>query len=240
MHRWMACSILLTAAVAVAGVVVATPPGPSLGAHVFLGEGEGLGSSPAVTAPVETRPAGSILLAFNAGYSGNIGAPSDTYGNRWKPLGAPQSYAGYDDRFGVQAYTALGARGGPGYRLSVTKPAEPAGELSFAFVEVTGASRIASMARSYADPAPLVTSDTVTTTGPATLLAFWWGDGGVKRMSATPLDGFQLIDAFVHLPDESGVQGAVAWRQVTAAGTYRVRWSVEPTQGAALWLIAVE
>jgi hypothetical protein len=84
-----------------------------------------------------------------------------------------------------------------------------------------------------------VASDEITVDGPATLLAFWWGDGGVKSMTATPGDGFQLIDAFVQLPDESGVQGAVAWRQVDAAGTYRVHWTVAPVQGAALWIIAV-
>jgi len=215
-------------------------PGPSLGAHVFLAQGEGLGVTPATTPPVDTQPDGSLFLVFNAGYASNDGPLHDTYGNRWLPLGQPQTYANYGDRFAVRAYVATEGKGGPAHSLSIDKHGEARGELSLPFVEVRHASRVASVARTYAGDALQVASGTVTVDGPATLLAFWWGDGGVKRMRVSPGDGFTLIDAFVQLPDESGVQGAVAWRQVSAAGTYRVHWTVAPVQGAALWLIAVQ
>jgi hypothetical protein len=211
---------------------------PALGAHVFLGQGEGLGVSQAVTAPVDTQPTGSVFIAFNAGYSSNALAPTDTYRNRWKSLGHPATYAGYE-RFDVQGFVAAAGKGGPSHTVSVDKPGEPKGELSLAFVEVRNASRVQAFKQSYADPALIVASDSITVDGPATLLAFWWGDGGVKRMTATPGDGFQLIDSFLQLPDESGVQGAVAWRQVAAAGTYQVHWTVAPVQGAALWIVAI-
>lgn len=214
-----------------------TPP-PSLGAHVFLGQGEGLGVSPAVTPAMDTQASGSVFVIFNAGYSSNDGSPVDSYGNHWKSLGRPLTYAGYD-RFDVRAYIATAGKGGPGHTVSIAKHGEPKGELSLPFVEVRNASRVQAFAQNYADQALVVASDEITVDGPATLLAFWWGDGGVKSMTATPGDGFQLIDAFVQLPDESGVQGAVAWRQVDAAGTYRVHWTVAPVQGAALWIIAI-
>ncbi|APG05443.1 hypothetical protein BJI69_17040 [Luteibacter rhizovicinus DSM 16549] len=217
----------------------ADAPAPSLGAHVFLGQGEGLGVSPAVTPAMETQANGSVFVIFNAGYSNNDGSPVDTYGNRWKPLGHPLVYADYGDRFDVRAYVATAGKGGPGHTVSITKRGEPKGELSLPFVEVRNASRVQAFAQNYAEQALVVASDEITVDGPATLLAFWWGDGGVKRMTATPGDGFQLIDAFLQLPDESGVQGAVAWRQVDAAGTYRVHWTVAPVQGAALWIMAI-
>ena len=219
--------------------IAADAPPPSLGAHVFLGQGEGLGISPAVTPAMDTQASGSVFVVFNAGYSSNDGSPTDTYGNRWKSLGRPLTYADYGDRFNVRAYVASAGKGGPGHTVAIVKRGEPNGELSLPFVEVRNASRVQAFAQNYADKALVVASDDITVDGPATLLAFWWGDGGVKRMTATPGDGFQLIDAFVQLPDESGVQGAVAWRQVSTAGTYRVHWTVAPVQGAALWIIAI-
>jgi hypothetical protein len=220
-------------------VTAADPPPPALGAHVFLGQGEGLGVSPAITRPVDTQASGSVFVVFNAGYANNDSTPSDTYHNRWKTLGRAMTYANYGERFDVKAYVTLAGKGGDAHTVSIVKRGEPAGELSLPFVEVRNASRVQAIAQNYADPALVVASDEIHVDGPATLLAFWWGDGGVKRMNVTPGDGFELIDAFIELPDESGVQGAVAWRQVDSAGTYRVHWTVAPVQGAALWLIAI-
>jgi hypothetical protein len=85
-----------------------------------------------------------------------------------------------------------------------------------------------------------MTSGRVTTTGPAVLVAMWWGDGGVKRMTAVPNNGFAVIDSFLKLPDNSGVQCAVAFKQVSAAGSYDVSWTGVPVQGAILWLFAFQ
>lgn len=236
-HRPLAA--LATALLSTLPAVTLAGPPPALGAHVFLGQGEGLGVSPAVTSPVETQATGSVFVAFNAGYASNDATPTDPYGNRWRPLGRAMTYANYGERFNVKAYIALDGKGGPGHTVSIVKRGEPAGELSLPFVEVRNATRVQAMAQSYADPAPVVASAEIHVDGPATLLAFWWGDGGVKRMTVTPGDGFQVIDSFTTLPDESGVQGVVAWRDVKEAGTYRVHWTSDPEQGAALWLIAI-
>ncbi|SFW22212.1 hypothetical protein [Luteibacter sp. UNCMF366Tsu5.1] len=238
--RFRACVAALAAVMsplALLAMDAATPP--ALGAHVFLGQGEGIGVDPAVTPPMDTQPSGSVFVAFNAGYASNDDAPIDSYRNAWRPLGRSMTYANYGDRFAVRAYVALGGKGGPGHTVSIRKRGEPTGELSLPFVEVRRATRVQAMAQSYADPAPVVASDTIHVDGPATLLAFWWGDGGVKRMTVTPSDGFQVIDTFTTLPDESGVQGVVAWREVKEPGTYRVHWTTEPVQGAALWLMAI-
>jgi hypothetical protein len=79
----------------------------------------------------------------------------------------------------------------------------------------------------------------VTTSGPATLVAFWWGDAGTQgQKNAVPGDGFVRVDAI--LDEGSLVQCAVAVRDVDAAGTYSVTWTATPMQGAQLWLVAVE
>ena len=86
-----------------------------------------------------------------------------------------------------------------------------------------------------------LTSRTVRTTGPATLIAFWWGDGFERDgpgYTAVPNNGFTVTDSV--LMSGSLIQCAVAVRTVSAAGTYDVTWTATPVQGAQLWLVAVE
>jgi hypothetical protein len=80
----------------------------------------------------------------------------------------------------------------------------------------------------------------VTTTGPALLIAVWGGDAWELRHTATPGDGFQLIESYLALGPTSGVQIAIAAKQVTAPGTYSMTWTATPDQGAACYLIAVQ
>ncbi len=82
-------------------------------------------------------------------------------------------------------------------------------------------------------------SPTVTTTGPAVLVAWWWGDAGVEQnKTAVPDSGFTVIDSV--LREGALVQCAVAVREVADAGTYGVTWTSTPLQGAQLWLVAVQ
>jgi hypothetical protein len=79
----------------------------------------------------------------------------------------------------------------------------------------------------------------VTTTGPATLVAFWWGDGNQYFVhTAVPDSGFTVIDSL--LPLGSYVQTAVATKDVATAGTYHVTWNSGGNEGAQLWLVAVQ
>lgn len=214
---------------------------PSLGAHTLFVQSEGRGVTPAVTQPVTTQKSGSVLLVFNGGYNGNSGHPVDSYSNRWRSLGSAVPYKnGYGDSFDVKAYIARSARGGPNHTVSITKAANPAGEISIPFVEIRQAGMLKDVVQNYAPTGFVTTSGNVTTTGPATLIAFWWGDGGVKRMTAVPNNGFAVIDRFLQLPDNSAVQCAVAFRQVSKPGTYNVSWMGAPVQGAILWLFAFQ
>lgn len=214
---------------------------PALGGHTLLAQSEGLGVNPAITEPVDTQHSGSTLIVFNGGYSSNDAYPVDSYANHWKQLGSTVPYGnGYGDRFDVKAYIVLAAKGGTHHTVRFAKPGNAVGEMSVPFIEIKQAGVLKDVAQNYAPAALTLRSGTVKTTGPATLVAVWWGDGGVKRMTAVPNNGFTVIDSFLKLPDNSGVQCAVAFKQVDAAGTYDVSWIGAPIQGAILWLFAFQ
>jgi len=211
-----------------------------LGAHTLLTHSEGMGVTPAVTAALETQPTGSSFIVLNGGYAKNANGPVDSYANRWKRVGSRVTFNGYGGAFDVSAYIATAGKGGAGHAVRIDKSGYPEGEITVPFVEVRNAGVLKDMAQNYPAPALVMTSGDVTTTGPATLVAVWWGDAGVKSMTTRPDNGFQMIDSYLMLPDNSGVQCAVAYRQVASAGTYHVSWVGSPIQGAILWLFAFQ
>lgn len=211
-----------------------------LGAHTLYWQGYGSGSSPAETAPVDTQTSGSSLIVFNAGFASNNRLPTDTYANDWSPLGNPVVYTGYDGVFDVKAYVALVGHGGNGHRVSIVKNGQADGEITMPFIEVRNAGKLQGFAQNYPSTNASITSGNVTTTGPATLIAVWWGDAFVLDMTTVPGQGFTVIDSLLHLPPNSAVQCAVAYKQVSTAGTYNVSWSQSPSQGAPLWLFAFQ
>ena len=83
------------------------------------------------------------------------------------------------------------------------------------------------------------TSASVTTTGPATLVAGWFGDdASAVRSNAVPNNGFSVIGKVDGAVET--VQMFIATRDVSAAGTYNVSWTTTPRQGAQLYLVAVQ
>lgn len=263
------CLLMTTAPALVAGTMddpmpSTMPKPPTLGAHTMLNQSDGGGSTPAVTSAVNTQESGSSLLVLVAGYVKNPGAPTDSYDNQWKLVGEPVVYNGYDERFNARAYLAIAAHGGKGHTVQVVKEGAPEGEITLPFIEIAHAGKLQDVAQNYPTPGvaeratnrlrrawqgfhgdpdstnSALTSGTVTTTGPATLVAVWLGDAYVYSMSAVPDDGFKIIDSYLQLPPNSGVQAAVAVRQVDTAGTYSVTWRGTPAQGAILWLFAFQ
>lgn len=213
---------------------------PVLGSHTLLGQEDGHGTSPAVTSPIDTQASGSSFVVFNGGFVSNTQPPTDNKGNVWTPLRAPVVFNGYDGRYDIKSYVALSGRGGSGHTVSIVKNGTTSGELTLPFVEIRNAGVLQDIAQNYPAQGTQVTSDRVTTTGPAVLIALWWGDGFFLQNSAIPNNGFSLIENFVDLPPGSAVQCVVAYRQVNGAGTYNVTWAQSPAQGAVLWLLAFQ
>ena len=211
----------------------------TLGVHTLVGHEEKRSPALARTRPLYTTPGGSSLVALIGGYAGNHTPPRDNRDNEWRALGEPVVFEGYEGRFDARAYLVHKARGGPGHRVEVAKTFNAVGELTMPVVEIRDG-KLTDVAQVYAPKGTRLTSGTVRTTGPAVLVACWWGDGRDRLNRAVPSDGFRVIEEFVELPINSGVQGSVAAREVDEAGEYMVTWATAPSQGAILWLFAFE
>ncbi|MBK8257999.1 MAG: hypothetical protein IPK82_35705 [Polyangiaceae bacterium] len=188
--------------------------------------------------PLSTQSTGSTLIVSTG--RGNFFAsslPTDNKGNDpYQQLGQGHTYTLWGSS-GTALYAFENALGGNNHVLTASTP--PGDEITFAAVEVvnsTGIQDFQWVERLNGQP---LTSLPVTTTGPATLVAFWWGDAGTQGDKvAIPNNGFTVIESI----GMSGplVQCFVAAKEVASAGTYDVTWDATPAQGAQLWLVAVQ
>lgn len=171
------------------------------------------------------------------GWLRNYANPTDTYNNTWAHVSGPNEY--YSPEFYTAVWATAAGQGGPNHRLSFNKQAYPTGESSTALIEVTNGGTIDTIYRlgPVADQSP----GSITVDGPATLIAIWSGDGNGSQHSAVPDNGFTVIDSYLNFipSSDTAVQVAIASKQVTAAGTYTVRWTTSPAQKCACYLIAV-
>jgi ECF sigma factor/Concanavalin A-like lectin/glucanases superfamily len=221
---------------AVLTTLAANSATPLLGAHVLLTQDESLGTNPAITPAINTQVAGSTLLVLSMGWNVNFAAPTDNYGNSWSPLSEMNVYAFGD--FHTIVWAAPSALGGNGHTLSETKNGRPAGEISLGLIEVINGGNV-QMVYQLAS-AGNETPGSVTVDGPATLIAIWGGDSFALSHTAIPDNGFVVFDSYLNLGPSSGVQVAIASKQVTAPGTYTVNWASTPLQNAACYLIAIQ
>jgi len=219
--------------------VPATSAMPTLGAHTLLGQENQVGTSPAVTSSLTTQTSGSSFVVFSAGFFSNATPPTDNNSNPWTLLGSPVVYHGNNNAFDVKAYVSLSGNGGNAHSVAIVKNGYVQGEITLPFIEIRNADVLHDVAQNYPS-GPQLTSGSVTTTGPAVLLAFWWGDGDGLTHTALPNNGFSVIESFLNLPPLSAVQCVVASRQVNGAGTYNVTWTQSPDPGAPLWLFAFQ
>ena len=218
---------------------VHVPGQPGAGAHALAFHRLHSNAATTLTAAMTTASAGStIVVSVGRGDLGQFTAvPTDNKGNTpYAQLDTQHPYTSYTSS-GTAAYAFASAAGGPGHIVTVNTT--PDDEVTLAAVEVLEGSKVQDVEWSEVlAPNPL-TSKAVTTTGPATLVAFWWGDAPEPMIkTAVPNNGFTVVDSV--LDEGALVQCAVAVRNVSAAGTYDVTWTATPTQGAQLWLIAVQ
>lgn len=211
---------------------------PGVGGHAlaFFRYGAGIATTLS-TDPVATSPSGStVVVAVGRGDLSATTAPTDSEGDApYVQLDTEHSYTHWPYS-GTAVYALAGAVGGPAFSVSTTAPLYD--ETTLAMVEVTDGARVADVSWTEVLSGPQ-TSAPVTTDGPATLVAFWWGDAdGSVAHTAAPDGGFTVVDAV--LEAGSLVQCAVAVATVDEAGTWDVTWTASPDLGAQLWLVAVE
>jgi hypothetical protein len=202
------------------------------------------------TPKITTAASGStIVVSVGRGDINKFAAagalPVDTAGNAPYLQQGPNPYENFNQS-GTALYTFANARGGLGFQVTTSTGRSNNGqldEITIAAVEVVEGTQIVDQVwnrPSRPSTSVPITSNSVTTTGPATLVAFWWGDAFPRTpQSATPGNGFSLIDTNAFETD-SFVQCAVAVKNVSVRGTYNVTWTSDPVQGAQLWLVAVQ
>jgi hypothetical protein len=211
---------------------------PSLGAHDirFIMTEENRTTTQISTVPLTTQTTGSVIVTSVAnGTFTALRAPIDNKGNSYAQVGTAHTYGVLYPDSGTALYADTTATGGANHIITAPQP-DTGQEITFAAVEVRNASTVNAV-WNYPTSAP-VTSLSITTTGPAVLIAFWWGDGGADvDHTAAANNGFNVIGSVFGLG--SLIQCAVATKTVAAAGTYNVTWtSLDP--GAQLYLVAVQ
>ncbi len=217
---------------------VVPPPttGPTVGEHAIVYQEISSNGAAVVTTPaMSTMPSGSIILvSVGRGYFPAFEAPTDNKGGVYDLLGTPHTYTEWPNS-GTALYIRSSGEGGAGHTISNTTPTND--EITLAAVEVYG-TRVADFAWNEVLLGSPITSGSVTVSSPATLVAFWWGDGyAVNDQIATPDGDFTVIESVLAPGDL--VQCAVAVARVESAGTYDVTWTSTPDQGAQMWLVAI-
>ena len=187
---------------------------------------------------MNTSPMSSMLLAcIGRGSVSAHSAPLDNKGNTFVQIGTAQVYSLWPSS-GTALYVSAPATGGTSHLVGATKLSQY-DETTMSVVEVRNGGYLQDVKWREALAGNPLTSASVTTTGPALLVAWWWGDGDVNGdKTSVPDNGFSVIHSIL----QAGglVQCAVAVRQVSAAGTYNVTWTSTPMQGAQLWIAAIQ
>jgi hypothetical protein len=221
----------------------------TIGAHALVFQRIGGGLDRVKTPSLASSETGStILVSVGRGQIAAFEAPTDNLNSvPYTQIDSAHRYANWNNS-GTALYALENARGGAEHIVATRTP--PEDEVTLAVVEVFG-SRIEDVAWTEAllpnkflrpdrwlSRQNTVTSASVETAGPATLVAFWWGDADVEGdKTAEPNNGFQVIEAV--LEPGALVQCAVAVKHVSEAGRYDVSWTSSPPQGAQMWLVAV-
>lgn len=184
------------------------------------------------------QPGSSFVLVGVGGLVTSFAPPLGAKGNTFIAQGPVLQYLPYPG-YGNALYVCSNYQAGARLAISITKQTDPGGEITLSAVEILDANTLQALSINYPKSGQLQRSDAVTTTGPAILLAWWWGDADGKRAhTARPDAGFVVLESI--LLRGGLVQCCLAYRLVEAAGRYDVTWQSSPQQGAILWLAALQ
>ena len=209
-----------------------------MGAHGLNYNRNGVVAAPLSTPSMTTRASGSSLLAcVGRGVYADHVPPTDNKGNAYAQLGTGHTYKLWTSS-GTALYACEQAVGGAGHVVTAAKRSA-ADETTLSVIEIANGGMVREVKWKEVLAGSPLTSQSVTTTGPAVIVAWWWGDAAEpSNKTAVPDNGFTVVDSI--LLSGALVQCAAAVRQVGAAGTYQVTWTSTPLQGAQLWIAVVQ
>jgi hypothetical protein len=207
----------------------------------LTGQLDGVGSSPAVvTIDAQTN---DTVLAIFGGRTTEVGAPTDGT-NTYTQRGSTVDFTAWPD-FGWKLWGDAVVAAAGSLSLSFAKPVHPAEEITVAAFSIQGGGTIGTPSIAETTSGATATTGTVTTSGPAVLMAWHSGDTGVTGSrdadpnAAAIADGWAKVLSY-ELTDAAHVQVAVAIRTVMGAGTYSITWDHTPTERAIVGIVAVE
>lgn len=218
----------------VGGTTTAVVGGHGIGLD-FIGT-----SNIAVKASAFTSSNGSIILA-SVGRGGLADFATSTVSDNknngnYSQVGTAHSYRNYPSS-GTALYTKANVAGGSGHVVSASKPSAQ-DEVTVIAAEFKNVTRIVD-SQWVEDLTSPNTSANVSTTGPAVLAAFWWGDNSNGELNPAVDAAWTVLDHTSSLASNH-VQGASAYRVVTSAGIYSINWTPSTAQGAQLWIVAMQ
>lgn len=204
----------------------------------------------ALTMTTQTSNSVMLVVMMRENWSSDTSAPTDSKGNTYTLQGSAHFYADFPSA-AAALFAKTNAVGGGGHTVSATWPVKGStgAEMTTLVVEVpTGRSSSFIQAVSHVEraggPATL-TSASVTTTGPAMLVAALLGTGGVIANGTshvgTPIAPFVALPnagALIAIHENGYVQGQLAYAFVTLPGTYTASWTT--TEGAQMFLVAIQ
>ena len=176
----------------------------------------GVSVSPLSTSALATSVSGSTLLAcVGRGVVSTQSAPTDNKGNTFQQIGAAHAYTNWSSS-GTALYACAAAAGGAGHQITVAKPVA-SDETTATAIEIAGGGVIRDVQWREVLRGNPITSPTVTTRGPAVIVAWWWGDADVNfDKTAVPDSGFTVVDSIL-------LQGALVQREIGSAREYTRR-----------------
>jgi hypothetical protein len=181
-----------------------------------------------------------ILLGVGRGVAADLATvfPVDNKGNDpYVQVGTSIDYVGYPYS-GAALYKFVNAVGGTAHTFQINKL--NGDEVTISAVEVKNGRIIQDVKGAYVIGTNSLTSPSVTTTGPATIVAFCWGDYPQATVIASVNNSFKILDQYPAVGGSS-VQGASASLDAATAGTFNVTWTIQgQVDGAILFIVAVQ
>lgn len=220
---------------------------PSVLGSALIADNEGDGVNSRTLTLTGVAAAGALLLPFVALRTAIFAGPPTANNGNTYALEVSEDYGPGFPTYSLRGYVAAGAAGGSDHAVTVTKSGGNTEELTLACIALSGGNIVGSPSivnRTANGAGATHTSGTVTTTGPARLVAFGSGTGDVNATAPTQTwpaewEEHEAVARSSAQAPNGHVPGYLMSREV-GAGTHSVDVQVTINEGIVISLYAVQ
>lgn len=214
---------------------------PRVGIHGLTAQTYGSANPPVRVSLSGCTPGSLMVLGRGGMTSDQTTAPTDSVAQTWSQIGPTTDYTDFPG-YGRSAWLCRNLASG---NLDVDCTVTLFDEHTVSIVEVLGelpyVQDWSHKNTANADGGPTITSNPVTTTRSALLLAHWWGAGYVGYGDhVVTAAGWTVLELYGEDNPNGYVQHYLLYRQVFSAGVYDITVNQTPTQGAQLEVFAIQ